>query len=128
MKNLFFYFTALLFIIFSAVGCSDDDEPTISLDNTVWDFLVVYDSNTSWHADVTFNADGSTVYDEPASPGQYTTYGTWELNGNTLTYDMDTSATSDPDDYIFTGTVSGNTMSGTYTFDGQDKNWSATKY
>jgi len=113
----------------SGTGYSEETMySTSTLDNTVWDFLLIHDSNTSWHADVTFNTDGSTVYDEPANPGDYTVYGTWSLNGNTLTYNADTSSTSDPDYYIFTGTLSGNTMSGTYTWDVQDKNWTATKY
>jgi len=100
---------------------------TSSLDGTTWDFLLIHDSATSWHADVTFNADGTTIYDEPTSPGTYLTNGTWSLNGNILTYDMDSSLTSTS--YQFTGTLLNNTMSGTYTFGTDpDKTWNATKY
>jgi len=101
---------------------------TSSLDSTMWDFLIEYDSNTSWHADVTFKSDGTTIYDEPSSPGTYLSYGTWALNGNTMTMDLDSSQSAN-DYYQFTGTLSGNTMSGTFTLLGEpDKNWSATKY
>lgn len=99
---------------------------TSSLNDTTWDFLLLHSSTTSWHADVTFNADGTTVYDEPNNPGVYLTRGTWLLNGNVLTYDMDSSSSNTS--YQFTGTLSGNTMSGTYTFGTGNKNWSATKY
>lgn len=101
---------------------------TSSLDSTTWDFLLIHDSNTSWNADVFFKADGTTVYDEPANPGLYTTYGTWSLNGNTLSYDMDSTDATNTS-YQFTGTLSTNTMSGTYTFGtSPDKTWTATKY
>lgn len=101
---------------------------TSSLDNTMWDFYIEYDSITSWHADVNFYDDGTTKYDEPSSPGAYTTYGTWTLNGNTLYYDMDATDTTDAF-YQFTGTLSGNTMSGTWTWQGQpDKPWNAVEY
>ncbi len=100
---------------------------TSSLDATTWDFLLIHDATTSWHADVTFNADGTTVYDEPSSPGTFLTNGTWSLNGNILTYDMDSSSTNTS--YQFTGTLLNNTMSGTYTFGTDpDKTWNATKY
>lgn len=101
---------------------------TSSLDDTTWDFLLIHDTEISWHADVTFYADGTTKYDEPEYPGQYLTYGTWSLNGNTLTYDMDASNTNNTA-YQFTGTISENTMSGTYTFGtNPDKSWTATLY
>lgn len=94
----------------------------------MWDFYIEYDATQSWHADVTFKSDGTTIYDEPSSPGTYTTYGTWNLNGNTVTIDLDSSNTAN-DYYQFTGTLSGNNMSGTFTWLGEpDKNWSATKY
>lgn len=99
---------------------------TLALDNTTWDFHLIYDSNTSVHGDVIFNADGTAVYDEPASPGAYTSYGTWSLSGNNLTYQLDSIATHNY--YIFTGTLSGNSMSGTFDISTGTKNWSATKY
>lgn len=101
---------------------------TSTLDGTTWDFLLVHDSNTSWHADVIFNANGTTVYDEPSSPGSYLSNGTWSLNGNILTYDLDSSDNANTH-YQFTGTLLENTMSGTYTFGAEpNKNWSAVKY
>lgn len=97
------------------------DNPVIG----TWDFLIVNGSN-SWHADVIFKADGTTIYDEPSSPGTFLRYGTWSLNNTTLTYDLDSSS-SNPN-YIFTGNVQINTMNGTYTFNSGNMPWSATKY
>jgi hypothetical protein len=87
--------------------------------NTTWDFIVQYSETGFWHADVTFYADGTTRYDEPAVPGLYLSYGTWSMECNTLYYIMDSSDPHGPnygDWYHFTGTLSGNTMSGTCTF------------
>ena len=89
----------------------------LKLINTTWDFLVIFEDNSSWHADVTFYPDGTTRYDEPADPGTYLSFGTWSIEGNILYYIMDSS---DPvgTAYHFTGTLSCNTMNGTYTFPG----------
>ncbi len=103
---------------------------TSSLDDTMWDFFFDHDpaNNVSWHGDVLFKADGTTIYDEPDYPGQYTTYGTWSLAGNTLTYDFDSSEPTNTS-YQFTGTIVSNTMSGVYTWGSNpDKAFSATKY
>lgn len=117
----------------NSIGTSYGTEQTFntsSLDDTTWDFTIVFDTTNpanTWHADVTFNADGTTVYDEPAYPGVYLTYGTWSLNGNTLNYDLDSSSSSTS--YQFTGTLSQNTMNGTFTFGTtSDKTWYAVKY
>lgn len=100
---------------------------TSSLNASTWDFLII-NSNSSWHADVIFKSDGTTVYDEPSNPGVFTTYGTWSLNGNTLTYDMDSSELTNSS-YQFTGTLLNNTMSGTYNWGLQpDKSFSAVAY
>jgi hypothetical protein len=100
---------------------------TSSLDATTWNFLI-NNSGSSWNADVVFNANGTTVYDEPSSPGTYLTNGTWSLNGNILTYDMDSSEPTNAS-YQFTGTLLNNTMSGTYNFGVQpDQTWSAIEY
>lgn len=87
----------------------------ISLKNTTWDFVVWYSETGFWHADVTFYADGTTYYYEAAPNGQiFIEYGTWSMDCNTLYYILDSS---DPGPwYHFTGTLSGNTMSGTCTF------------
>lgn len=127
--------TAYYFRVYAtnSIGTSYGEEQTFStltLDDTTWDFLIIHSSTNSWHADVTFNSDGTTVYDEPISPETWLFNGTWSLNGNILTYDMDSSDDPATDDntYQFTGTLSGNTMSGTYTLGTEIKSWSATKY
>lgn len=97
---------------------------TLSLDETEWDFLIVFDANTSWHADVIFYKDGTTYYDEPEFPGLYTTYGTWSSNGNVISYNLDSS--SGTDYYFFTGTIEGNSMAGTFNWgDDEPKVWTA---
>lgn len=97
---------------------------TSSLDDTTWDFLLIHSSTISWHADVIFYADGTTKYDEPDAPGEYTTYGTWSLTDGELYYDMDSS---DPANtaYIFSGTFTEDVMSGTYSFGAETKTWTA---
>ncbi|MFD2908808.1 fibronectin type III domain-containing protein [Flavobacterium ardleyense] len=100
---------------------------TSTLNASTWNFLLT-NSGQTWNADVTFNTDGTTVYDEPSSPGTYTTYGTWSLNGNTLTYDMDSSENTNTS-YQFTGTLLNNTMTGTYNFGSYpDQIFSAVEY
>lgn len=89
---------------------------------TTWDFHLIYSEGASWHADVIFNEDGTTVYDEPDCPGCYTSYGIWSLDGNNLYYEKDTGETQA---YVFTGTISENTMSGTWNFGAETKQWTA---
>lgn len=102
---------------------------TSSLDDTMWDFFFNHTPpDGTWHGDVIFNADGTTIYDEPDDPGMYTTYGTWSLSGNTLSYDFDSSEPTNTS-YQFTGTIVGNTMSGVYTWGSSpDKTFTAVKY
>lgn len=101
---------------------------TRSLAGTKWDFTINYvgKNKVKWNADVTFNEDGTTVYDEPESPGAYLTKGTWSLEGNNLTYNFDSE---DPNrsDMIFKGVISEKTMSGTWSY-GKATTWSAIEY
>lgn len=114
----------------NSVGTGYGSEQTFrtnSLDDTTWDFLITYSSGASYHADVIFNADGTTVYDEPSDPGTFLTNGTWSLNGNDLIYSID--GLNNPDYYYFTGTLSGNTMNGNFTINSTNQNtWSSVKY
>jgi len=93
-----------------------------NLNNTTWDVLIIYDVNNSWHADVVFNSDGTTKYDEPDSPGVYLSYGVWTMTGNNIHFGIGL----DPN-YVFDGTIVGNTMSGTFKFGTATKTWSAIK-
>ena len=95
----------------------------LNLINTTWDFLIIFSENTFWHADVTFYADGTTRYDEPDYPGTYLFFGTWSMEGNVLYYVLNPDW---PNHYHFTGTLSGNTMSGTWTWGDELKTWTAT--
>ncbi|GAA4299045.1 hypothetical protein [Nibribacter koreensis] len=99
---------------------------TMGLAGTKWDFTFNHSATVTWHGDVTFNADGTTVYDEPESPGTYLSRGTWSMKDNVLSYTMDSSV-QNPASYVFTGTMVNNTMSGTYTFGTANKPWTAVK-
>jgi len=82
--------------------------------NTTWDFIVKYSETGFWHADVTFYADGTTFYYEESPSQIFIAYGTWSLECNVLYYIADPSEPGPW--YHYTGTLSGNTMSGTCTF------------
>lgn len=101
---------------------------TSSFVDTTWKFYLIHDSNNTWHANVIFYTNGTTKYDEPSELGLYTTYGTWTLKGNILSYDFDSSDT-DNTSYQFTGTLQNNTMTGTYTWGSMPvKHWTAINY
>ncbi len=128
LANTTYYFRAFAT---NAQGTGYGNEFVIStpgLAGTKWDFTLIHSETISWHADVSFNSDGTTVYDEPEYPGAYLTNGTWLLSGNALQYDLDASDDPATDDkkYQFTGMLSGNTMAGTYTFGEENKSWTAT--
>lgn len=100
-----------------------------NLGATKWAFLLNYNpSNNNYPGDVDFFADKTTKWDEPTSPGVYTTFGTWTVNAAVVTYNFtgDNTAAS----YIYTGTVVNNsTMSGTFTWGiNPPKTFTATKY
>ncbi|HSP11965.1 MAG TPA: hypothetical protein VLO29_05505 [Salegentibacter sp.] len=97
-----------------------------TLAGTTWDILYLHTDTITWNADVTFYEDGTAFYTEPAAPGVYDMWGTWSLDGNILTYDMD-GENDDPLYYVLTGTISGNNMSGTYTFGERNPEWVAVK-
>ena len=116
----------------NAVGTSYGNQEMFdswNIDDTKWAFLLDYSAtNFDYPGDVDFFANGTTKWDEPDYPGQFTTLGTWEVQGNVVTYYMmgDPAATS----YIYTGTVVNNTtMAGTFTWaNSPAKVFTATKY
>ena len=125
VKNWIFPLAIIGVLFMLAGSCKKDKDETpapLSVSGTTWDILVVYDTTTSWHADITFNADGTSKYDEPSDPGAYLSYGTWTLTNNKIHF----SIGLDPN-YIFDGTVVGNTVSGTYIFGAGTKVWSGVK-
>ncbi len=99
---------------------------TLSLENTVWKFSSVYSpTNFLIESTINFYADGTTKFDE-IGPGQgyFITYGTWTLNGNTLTYKWNSADPNNPE-YLYTGTLSGMTMSGIFTHPTIPGTWTA---
>jgi hypothetical protein len=108
--------TAYFFKIFAttASGTYYSEEvsfSTLDFKDTMWD-LTFPRGESQWNADVNFYADGTTLYDEPADPGQFLAEGTYVLDGIDLSYNMDIEAATDY--YLLIGTISGKTMSGTY--------------
>jgi hypothetical protein len=93
----------------------------LNISNTTWDVLII-NGNSSWHADLTFYADGTTKYDEPANPGAYLSYGTWTLTDDKIHWVLDPSIIPN---YVFDGIITNNTMSGTYVFNANTETWSA---
>ncbi len=119
IANTSYHFRAYVTTSSGVTYGDDETYATSTLEDTLWDFYIKlydpqYQEPSEWHADVLFNTDGTTVYDEPDYPGLYTEYGDWSLNGNTVTYLM--TSGSNGDNYLFTGTLQGNTMSGTFTW------------
>lgn len=100
------------------VSFTTQGNPSPNINNTTWDVTIFFNSTTSWHADITFYVDGTMKYDEPANPGLYLTYGVWSLNEDKIHWTVP---------YVFDGTISGVTMSGTFVYGTQIKNWSAVK-
>lgn len=100
---------------------------TLSLANRIWRFHVVYSETVSWYADVQFNANGTTVYDEPDNPGFFLTLGTWEFIGDVLHYDLDSS--NDDNTFLqLTGTFTeNNELEGVISYGSEDKPWTATE-
>lgn len=101
------------------------ETPIIDIRNTTWDVTIFVSSIASFHGDVTFNPDGTTLYDEPSSPGSFLSHGSWTLTGDKIHFSIDN--TLPPDSYVFDGTIVGNNMSGTYVFNLTNHPWSAVK-
>ncbi len=98
---------------------------TLSLAGTTWVYsinAVTSSGNpTGWIAEITFNADGTSFYTEPDSPGVFDYNGTWDLNGSNISVVVDITGSWFP---VFNGTISGNNMSGTWEFNGS-QTWTA---
>lgn len=110
-------------------NCNLEDSPVLLGDpqevtDFVWDFTFLHD-DVVWNADVTFYSDGTAFYTEPAAPGEFDFTGYWSLIDNWLYYDM--RGDGAPQGYLLTGELVDGKMSGTYTFPGGDKNWTAER-
>jgi hypothetical protein len=122
LQNLIFSL-AMLGILFIMTGsCKKEDSTRDSINNSTWDARIMYSSNVSWHADITFNEDGTYTYDQPSDPGYFLNHGTWTLDGDVIKFGVALSPYC-----TFTGTVSGNTIKGTYSYTTGTKDWSAVK-
>lgn len=99
---------------------------TLSFENTTWKFSSYYSPNNFLiESTINFYADGTTKFDE-IGPGQgfFITYGTWSLNGTVLTYIFE-GDNPNQSTYVYTGTLSGLTMQGTFTHPSAPGTWTA---
>ena len=99
---------------------------TLSFENSNWKFSTIYPpDNYTIESTINFFADGTTKFDE-IGPGQgfFITYGSWSLSGNTLTYIWEGNNPNNST-YVYTGTLSGMTMQGTFTHPSLPGTWSA---
>ncbi len=107
----------------------DQSFSTLSLSDTVWKFSTHYTQNQyTIDSKINFYADGTTKFDE-IGPGQgyFITYGTWSLNGNTLTYIWEGNDPANST-YVYTGTLSGMGISGTFTHPSSSGTWDAIPF
>jgi hypothetical protein len=87
---------------------------TPGLAETKWEITFHHNEEISWIAEVEYFEDGNAFYTEPEYPGIYDQWGEWSMEDNVLTYDL--MVDDEGESYILTGELTGNEMSGTYTF------------
>ncbi|WP_299136615.1 hypothetical protein [uncultured Tenacibaculum sp.] len=91
---------------------------TLPFKNTIWKMLTIYPKNNyKINSEVEFYENNSAKFEELTDNGVrlYKTYGTWSLNGNTLTYIFNGNKPElNKCTYIYTGTLDEMTLSGTY--------------
>ena len=125
--NTKYYFRVYVTTSTETIYSKEQTKNTRSLAGTTWNVAFVHynaNSTVNWNADVTFNANGTTKYDEPANPGMYLMLGTYMVTGNSIDYKM--GPPNDPG-YNLIGKVNGKAMSGTYGGSPTKPNtWSAT--
>lgn len=90
---------------------------TLLFDNTSWDIIYVEDSVVSLNyvpkSKITFNDDRTTTREDHDNPGIFYN-GTWSIND--LTVDFDAGLDPLLVSYIFSGTITGTDMAGSYTW------------
>ena len=119
--NTVYYFRAYATEAGQTVYSTEKAFSTSSLADTDWLAQFGYTQNqTVIDAIFSFYSDGTTKYDEVDFPDIFTEYGQWSLTGNIVTYQMSNNM---PNDYIFTGELFENTMSGTFIFGAYNDNW-----
>lgn len=79
---------------------------TLSINDTSWKLSTIHPTSNNFliYSQVDFLSNKTTKFDELDFPGLFTTYGSWSLDGDTLTYiwennDKNTST------YVYTGTL-----------------------
>ncbi|MDI9308576.1 MAG: hypothetical protein QM535_00055 [Limnohabitans sp.] len=99
---------------------------TLSLKNTNWKFATYYPRNQyTINSVVNFFSDGTTKFDELGSTaGLFITYGTWTNEGNVVTYIWEGNNPNNST-YVYTGTISGMTITGTFTHPSDPGTWNA---
>lgn len=104
---------------------------TLSLENSSWELTTIYPNqgNFEIYSRVDLFDDNTTKFDEMDIPGQcpgcFITLGVWSIDGNDFTYIWEGS-NSENSTYVYTGSVSGMTIEGTYTHSSEPiGTWSA---
>lgn len=108
----------------------DDNQSfsTLSLKNTNWKFATYYPRNQyTINSVVNFFSNGTTKFDELGNTaGLFITYGTWTNEGNVVTYVWEGNNPNNST-YVYTGTISGLTITGTFTHPGDPGTWNAVR-
>lgn len=111
----------------------DQTFSTLSLANSTWKFTTnyppsQYSSGYSIQSKIQFYSDGTAKFDEIGSgQGYFITYGTWQANGNNVTYIWEGSNPS-ASTYVYNGTISGSTISGNFTHPTVPGTWNAIPF
>lgn len=128
--NTTYYFRIFAIINNKTIYGDNITLSTLSFENTNWKFSTYYpvsqfSTGITIESTINFYDDGTTKFDEiGVGQGYFITYGTWSLNGNTLSYSFNSTDPNNPE-YLYIGTLSGTTMSGTYTYSNGPGTWSA---
>jgi hypothetical protein len=124
--NTTYYFRIYAIDSNGVIYSENESFSTLSLENTVWKFSSYYSPNNFLiESTVNFYSDGTTKFDEiGVGQGFFITYGTWSLNGNLLTYRWNSADPNNPE-YLYTGIISGSTMSGDFSHPSIPGTWNA---
>lgn len=129
--NTMYYFRIFAIVNNKIIYGENISSSTLSLENSKWRFATYYpegafSSGTTIESTVNFYADRTTKFDEIGiGQGVFITYGSWSLNDNFLTYIWEGN-NPNTSTYVYTGTINGMTIQGTFTHPSTPGTWTAT--
>ena len=130
IANTKYYYRIFATTTNGVVYSSNETFTTLTLENTIWKFATyyppgLYSTGITIYSRVDFYENNTTKFDEiGVGQGYMITYGTWTLNGNTLTYLFEGSDTNNST-YVYTGVLNGMTMNGAFTHPQSPGTWTA---